>query len=53
MLKTFGSAAVITGLFISFPVFAQTADETFVKEQSSNQWRSIDDVTPNHWPESE
>jgi sporulation protein YlmC with PRC-barrel domain len=40
MLKTVGYAALIGGLFISFPAFAQTADEAFVKEQSMNQWRA-------------
>jgi sporulation protein YlmC with PRC-barrel domain len=40
MLKTVGYAALIAGMFISVPAFAQTADEAFVKEQSINQWRA-------------
>jgi sporulation protein YlmC with PRC-barrel domain len=40
MLKTLGYTALIGGLFVSFPVFAQTADQTFVKDQSTNQWRA-------------
>jgi len=40
MLKSFGYAALLGSLFISIPAFAQTADESFVKEQSMNQWRA-------------
>jgi sporulation protein YlmC with PRC-barrel domain len=40
MLKAVGYAALVGGLFISVPAFAHTADETFVREQSMNQWRA-------------
>jgi hypothetical protein len=36
----------VGGLLIYVPAFAQTADETFVKEQSMNQWRA--DADHNH-----
>jgi sporulation protein YlmC with PRC-barrel domain len=40
MLKTLGYAALIGGTLIALPAFAQTSNDTFVKEQAINQWRA-------------
>ena len=40
MLKTLGYAALIGGTLIALPAFAQTPNDTFVKEQAINQWRA-------------
>ena len=40
MLKKLGYAGMIGGALIAFPLLAQAADDTFVKEQATNQWRA-------------
>ena len=40
MLKRLGYAALIGGALIAAPAFAQTSNDTFVKEQAMNQWRA-------------
>jgi sporulation protein YlmC with PRC-barrel domain len=40
MLKKLGYAGLIGGALIAFPSLVQAADDTFVKEQATNQWRA-------------
>jgi hypothetical protein len=40
MLKQFGYASLIGAALIASPALAQTAGDTFVKEQAINQWRA-------------
>jgi sporulation protein YlmC with PRC-barrel domain len=40
MLRKLGYAALIGGTLIAAPAFAQTSNDTFVKEQAMNQWRA-------------
>jgi sporulation protein YlmC with PRC-barrel domain len=40
MLKKLGYIGLIGGALVALPPLAQAADESFVKEQSMNQWRA-------------
>jgi sporulation protein YlmC with PRC-barrel domain len=40
MLKKLGYAGLVGGALIAFPSLVQAADDTFVKEQATNQWRA-------------
>jgi sporulation protein YlmC with PRC-barrel domain len=40
MLKKLGSIGLLGGALMALPVLAQAADDSFVKEQSMNQWRA-------------
>jgi sporulation protein YlmC with PRC-barrel domain len=40
MLKKLGYAGLIGGALIALPALVQAADDTFVKEQATNQWRA-------------
>jgi sporulation protein YlmC with PRC-barrel domain len=40
MLKTIGYAALLGGALIALPAFAQSSNDSFVKQQQMNQWRA-------------
>jgi sporulation protein YlmC with PRC-barrel domain len=40
MLKQLGFIGLVGGALIAIPAMAQAADDSFVKEQSMNQWRA-------------
>ncbi|WP_246731824.1 PRC-barrel domain-containing protein [Methylocapsa sp. S129] len=40
MLKQLGYIGLIGGALVAFPALAQTAGDSFVKEQAINQWRA-------------
>ena len=40
MLKQLGTIGLLGGALVAFPALAQTAGDSFVKEQAINQWRA-------------